>query len=170
MKKDKMRHYKYLLDHHREDREEMIDDMEGLRMGEYDNFYLDELSGYDNHPAEIATELYDMEHYMALKKLQMDEVKSIKHAEKKMKEGTYGICEHCGKEIDSKRLELLPLARLCIDCARNEERETISTKEQTMEKRPSEEQVIDAWQMNRDGVQNEALDDLMHYGSSTDIE
>ncbi len=39
-----------------------------------------------------------------------------------------------------------------------------------MEKRPSEEQVIDAWQMNRDGVQNEALDDLMHYGSSTDIE
>lgn len=100
----------------------------------------------------------------------MDEVKSIKHAEKKMKEGTYGICEHCGKEIDSKRLELLPQARLCIDCARNEERETISTKEQTMEKRPSEEQVIDAWQMNRDGVQNEALDDLMHYGSSTDIE
>ena len=60
-------------------------------------------------------------------------MKSIKRAEKKMKEGTYGICEHCGKEIDSKRLNCFQ-ARLCIDCARKEDRETIGVKEQTMKK------------------------------------
>ncbi|HOK42395.1 MAG TPA: TraR/DksA C4-type zinc finger protein [Thermoclostridium caenicola] len=170
MRKDKMRHYKFLLDQHRENREEIIEDMEGLRMGEYDSFHLDELSGYDNHPAEIASELFDIEHYMALKKLQMEEVKNIERAERKIEEGTYGLCENCGKEIDRRRLELLPQARLCIDCARKEDEEIISTKEQTMKRRPAEEQVLDAAEMNRDGVRNEALDDLMHYGSSTDIE
>jgi len=170
MRKDKMRHYKFLLDQHRENREEIIEDMEGLRMGEYDSLHLDELSGYDNHPAEIASELFDIEHYMALKKLQMEEVKNIERAERKIEEGTYGLCENCGKEIDRRRLELLPQARLCIDCARKEDEEIISTKEQTMKRRPAEEQVLDAAEMNRDGVRNEALDDLMHYGSSTDIE
>lgn len=168
MDKEELRHFKYLLEQHRENREELIDDMEEPRLGDYDDFYLDELSGYDNHPAEVATELFDKEHYMALKKLQMKEVEDIKRAEKKIEEGTYGICEKCGKEIDRKRLELIPHARYCIDCAREEDREI--EEEQTMKRRPSEEQVLDAYDMNRDGVRNEALDDLMHYGSSTDIE
>lgn len=170
MKKDKVRHYRYLLDQQKEGHEEVIDDMEGLGMGGYSPFYQDELSNYDNHPAEIATELFDMEHYMALKKLQMDEVQKIRHAEAKVDEGTYGACEACGKEIDSKRLELLPQARLCIECAKKEENETIDIKEQTMRRRPSEEQVLDASNLNRDGTHNQALEDLMHYGSSSDID
>jgi DnaK suppressor protein len=31
--------------------------------------------------------------------------------------GTYGRCEICGREIGAARLEVLPAARLCIDCA-----------------------------------------------------
>lgn len=31
--------------------------------------------------------------------------------------GTYGRCEICGREIGEARLEVLPAARLCIDCA-----------------------------------------------------
>jgi len=170
MDKDEMRHFKYLLEQHKENREEIIDDMEEASMGEYGNFYLDELSGYDNHPAEIATELYDREHHMALKKLHMKEVEEIERAEKKIEEGTYGICEKCGKEIDRKRLELIPHARYCIDCAREEDEKALSVKEQTMKRRPSEEQVLDAFEMNRDDIRNEALDDVMHYGSSSDIE
>jgi RNA polymerase-binding transcription factor DksA len=170
MKKDKARHFKYLLDHHREDREEVIDDMEGAGIGEYDPFYRDELSHYDNHPAEFATELFEMEHYMALKKLQTDEVRKIRQASAKVDEGTYGICEACGKDIDNKRLEVLPQASLCIDCAVREENETLSIKEQTMKKRHPEEQILDASNLNRDGVHNQALEDLMHYGSSSELE
>ncbi|NMP16250.1 MULTISPECIES: TraR/DksA family transcriptional regulator [unclassified Thalassotalea] len=30
----------------------------------------------------------------------------------------YGICSNCGKAIDERRLEALPYAKTCIDCAK----------------------------------------------------
>ena len=41
---------------------------------------------------------------------------------KKIENGTYGICEVCGSEIDEKRLMARPEATLCIDCKRAQER------------------------------------------------
>lgn len=41
---------------------------------------------------------------------------------RKIKEGTYGICEECGEEISQKRLNVIPTATLCIDCKENRER------------------------------------------------
>lgn len=35
----------------------------------------------------------------------------------KLDEGTYGVCEGCGQPIDSARLEAMPAARFCINCA-----------------------------------------------------
>lgn len=32
--------------------------------------------------------------------------------------GSYGRCETCGREIDPERLEVLPAARQCVECAR----------------------------------------------------
>ena len=31
-------------------------------------------------------------------------------------QGTYGICEQCGKEIGAERMEALPTATRCISC------------------------------------------------------
>jgi RNA polymerase-binding transcription factor DksA len=39
----------------------------------------------------------------------------------RISEGTYGICERCGKPIDPGRLAVLPDTPLCIDCARSGE-------------------------------------------------
>jgi len=36
----------------------------------------------------------------------------------KMRAGTYGTCERCGKPIAPERLEALPWATLCMDCKR----------------------------------------------------
>lgn len=41
----------------------------------------------------------------------------IEDALKKFDEGTYGVCETCGNPIPEARLEAMPAARLCIDCA-----------------------------------------------------
>jgi RNA polymerase-binding protein DksA len=41
----------------------------------------------------------------------------VDNALDKLKKGTYGICENCGKPIAPARLEAKPAARLCIDCA-----------------------------------------------------
>lgn len=49
-------------------------------------------------------------------------LKKIEKALKKIEEGTYGVCEMCGEEIDEKRLLARPEATLCIDCKRAQER------------------------------------------------
>jgi RNA polymerase-binding transcription factor DksA len=41
----------------------------------------------------------------------------VENALQKLESGTYGICEGCGKEIPPARLEAMPAARFCIDCA-----------------------------------------------------
>ncbi len=41
----------------------------------------------------------------------------VEHALAKLDDGSYGICESCGRPIQSARLEAMPAARLCIDCA-----------------------------------------------------
>jgi DnaK suppressor protein len=41
---------------------------------------------------------------------------------RKIKEGTYGICEECGEEISAKRLHVMPTANLCVNCKEKKER------------------------------------------------
>ena len=41
----------------------------------------------------------------------------VEHALAKMDAGTYGRCETCGEEIPPARLEAMPAARHCINCA-----------------------------------------------------
>ena len=42
----------------------------------------------------------------------------VNRALKKMELGTYGVCERCGNPVPIERLEALPWAILCIDCAK----------------------------------------------------
>lgn len=46
-------------------------------------------------------------------------IAELKHALERLEEGTYGVCESCGKPIDLQRLEALPQTELCIECARS---------------------------------------------------
>lgn len=45
--------------------------------------------------------------------------RDIKAALERLDKGTYGRCESCGGEISPERLEAIPAARHCINCARN---------------------------------------------------
>lgn len=42
--------------------------------------------------------------------------KKINRTLEKIEKGTFGICERCGEEISSKRLEARPVAEMCIKC------------------------------------------------------
>jgi DnaK suppressor protein len=44
-------------------------------------------------------------------------LQEIEDALAKLDTGTYGVCEQCGGSISEARLEAMPAARLCIDCA-----------------------------------------------------
>ncbi|WP_078379281.1 TraR/DksA C4-type zinc finger protein [Sutcliffiella halmapala] len=72
-----------------------------------------ELSAYDNHPADLGTELYEREKDIALNEHTEKEVHDIEHALAAMEKGTYGKCEVCGEEINVERLEALPTTTYC---------------------------------------------------------
>jgi len=44
-------------------------------------------------------------------------IADIDRALVKLDDGTYGICDVCGKEIGAARLEALPAAARCVECA-----------------------------------------------------
>jgi len=48
-------------------------------------------------------------------------LKKIEEALRRIEDGTYGICEVCGKPIGYERLKLRPVATLCIECKRKQE-------------------------------------------------
>jgi DnaK suppressor protein len=56
---------------------------------------------------------------MALRRRTRRKVRSVQEALARFEEGTYGICERCRRQIAEQRLEALPEARLCIDCAQH---------------------------------------------------
>ncbi|MEU4680306.1 TraR/DksA C4-type zinc finger protein [Micromonospora sp. NPDC023737] len=43
-------------------------------------------------------------------------VGDVTQALKRMSEGSYGVCEGCGQDIPTARLEILPAARHCVPC------------------------------------------------------
>jgi DnaK suppressor protein len=47
-----------------------------------------------------------------------DSIADIDRALAKIEAGTYGVCDECGGDIGADRLEALPAASRCVDCAR----------------------------------------------------
>ncbi len=69
-----------------------------------------ELSSYDNHPGDQATELYEREKDLALLDHEREHLRDIDYSLKQIENGTYGTCEVSGKDIPYDRLEALPTA------------------------------------------------------------
>ena len=53
-----------------------------------------------------------------LAEVESRELSSIEKALEQMRDGTYGLCEHCNKKIPLARLKALPYATTCIECQR----------------------------------------------------
>lgn len=50
-------------------------------------------------------------------------LKKIDSSIEKVENGTFGICEVCGQDIDLKRLEVRPVTTMCIQCKLEQEEE-----------------------------------------------
>ena len=72
--------------------------------------------------ADTATETYDRELDHTLEENSEHVLEAIEAALTRIEAGTYGICTNSGTQIAEERLEALPWATLCIDCARDRER------------------------------------------------
>lgn len=72
--------------------------------------------GYGNHMADDATEAFEQAKDLALRQHTEQLLAQVTDALDRFRQGTYGLCEHCGAEIDPARLEALPYARTCLHC------------------------------------------------------
>ncbi len=79
-------------------------------------------SPYDQHMAETAAATLGREIDLSLQESARATVVQIDQALEKLENGSYGLCDKCGKSISAGRLEVSPAATLCIDCKRLDER------------------------------------------------
>lgn len=80
--------------------------------------YQIKVPNYGEHEDENAQEATDLDRNLALKRELEAKLNEIIKTKKKIKEGTYGKCGVCSKDISSQRLKVRPVAALCIDCAK----------------------------------------------------
>lgn len=95
-----------------------------------------ELSVYDNHPGDVASEVFERSKDFSLRDNAMLIIRAIDDALEKMDTGAYGECDVCGKEIFLERLEAVPYTTLCIQCKEDDEKLTGTGD------RPVEEEVM----------------------------
>lgn len=79
--------------------------------------YTEELSAYDNHPADLGTELFMMTMQANLENNEHQRMVEVDKALGKIKDGTYGKCERCGADIPDERLDIMPETTTCIKCS-----------------------------------------------------
>jgi RNA polymerase-binding protein DksA len=72
----------------------------------------------DQHLGDAATAMHDRELDYTLADNEQQLLSEIDAALQRIEDGTYGICTNRGERISEERLEALPWARLCIDCAK----------------------------------------------------
>jgi DnaK suppressor protein len=78
---------------------------------------------YGNDVADDATEAFEQTMNLALSESLEDTLNRVEDALRRFEDGSYGICQGCGRLIEWGRLEALPYARLCVECAQRHERE-----------------------------------------------
>jgi len=72
--------------------------------------------------AAAASQVFEQQRDLALRDRSRLELSRVEAALRSIDDGTYGLCTNCGKPIGAERLEAIPWAPMCIDCARKLER------------------------------------------------
>ncbi len=99
-----------------------VSEDQGLGM-ESQQANLSELSSFDQHNADIATETFEREKDESILEQVEGELIDIDRALARIEDGTYGTCEACGKPIGDARLEAIPTARFCVEDQARAERD-----------------------------------------------
>lgn len=82
---------------------------------------LDSAAGLKSEQADDADLVFEAERTQAVASNAQVLLAQVDAALQRLDAGTYGKCVQCGKDINPRRLEVLPYATLCIECqSRNE--------------------------------------------------
>ena len=70
--------------------------------------------GLDDESADAGTATFEREKDLSIENNVRDLLQKIDRALRRMDEGTYGVCDICGKPIEKARIKALPYVDLCI--------------------------------------------------------
>ncbi|GAA0820725.1 TraR/DksA C4-type zinc finger protein [Clostridium tertium] len=116
MNKEELTYYKNKLNKEKKRIIDLINQLDDNGVTRFNAEVASELSFYDNHPSDIASETFEVEKGRALEANERALLDKIDDAVRAIDEGSYGKCQKCGKEIDKERLDFLPYALNCIEC------------------------------------------------------
>ncbi|HSJ36343.1 MAG TPA: TraR/DksA family transcriptional regulator [Acidimicrobiia bacterium] len=68
--------------------------------------------------AEAGSMKFEYEKELSMQQNSIDLLHKVENALIRIERGEYGQCESCGNDIPTARLDALPYATLCVDCAR----------------------------------------------------
>ncbi|MBC9225670.1 TraR/DksA family transcriptional regulator [Aeromicrobium sp. 636] len=71
----------------------------------------------DEHDPDGATVAFERSQVDSLLQQARRHLDEIDDAQSRLDEGSYGVCESCGRPIAAARLEARPVARTCFECA-----------------------------------------------------
>jgi DnaK suppressor protein len=75
------------------------------------------------HIADAGSEMFERSRDLSIVKDIDVQLADVEHATARLANGTYGVCEACGKPIGTDRLAARPATRFCIEDQKSAERE-----------------------------------------------
>lgn len=118
-----------------------------------------ELSGYDNHSSDLASETFEREKDFGLLGNLQTQLVRVEAAQRRLREGTYGTCARCGQPIPQERLDALPWAEYCRTC-----QETVAPEDTA--RPPIEQEVLEEQGMFRHSFRDDT-DEVGYDGEDT---
>ncbi|MEC1520667.1 TraR/DksA C4-type zinc finger protein [Neobacillus niacini] len=85
-----------------------------------------ELTSYDNHFADTATQLEEREKQRVLHETANNLLQEVNEALDRIKTGTYGVCVDTGEPISYERLKALPYAKRTVEAQKELEKENVN--------------------------------------------
>jgi DnaK suppressor protein len=77
-------------------------------------------AGHDQ--ADVGSNTFERDHEMTLARNAGENLALVRDALTRIDNGTYGVCESCGKAVGKARLQAFPRATLCMECKQRQER------------------------------------------------
>ncbi|HUW63683.1 MAG TPA: TraR/DksA C4-type zinc finger protein [Spirochaetia bacterium] len=80
-----------------------------------------ELSTYDNHPADVGSEVFERSKDFSLRENARLTMSAVDEALERLATGRYGTCVSCGTDIPLERLLAVPYTDKCVACKKKDE-------------------------------------------------
>lgn len=105
-------------------RDTLVDSMSGMTRDTIRNAPEgSEASGSGQHQGDAGSDAYDRDFALSVLAKEQDALYEIEQALRRIKAGTYGLCEISELKIPIARLEAIPFARLTVECQAQWEKE-----------------------------------------------